>query len=137
MVVGGGRREGQAAADGADLAVGRGRVGQRTSAWRGQAGWDSRGLAWGPRGLPCLGAGAAGGEASPTPRGEAQDIGYAWAAGIHDVESNRYKATSLKDLVEVANRYRKKAPGGSWKAVQDMLEQVYGAKRRMFIYRTR
>ena len=66
-----------------------------------------------------------------------EDIGYAWAAGIHDVESNRYTATSFKDLVEVANRYRKKAPGGSWKAVQEMLEQVYGAKRRMFIYRTR
>ena len=63
------------------------------------------------------------------------DITCAWAAGVHDVDSNKYRATSLQEMVGVAMRYQKKVPGGGWKACQDLLDQIYGKQRRMFVYR--
>lgn len=63
-----------------------------------------------------------------------EDVTFAWAVAAHDTESNKYKATTLQDLVGVANRYRKRVAGGSWQGTQALLETVYG-NRRMFIYR--
>ena len=56
----------------------------------------------------------------------------AWATGAHDLESNKYKASSLKDIVSVAQKYRVRQPGGSWQATQTALERIYGPKRRMW-----
>ena len=59
----------------------------------------------------------------------------AWATHAHDLESNKYKATSLKNLVSVALKYKARQPGGSWSQTQAALEQVYGTPQRMFVYR--
>jgi len=64
-----------------------------------------------------------------------EDVSFAWTVAAHDAESNKYKATSLQDLVAVAIRYNKRVPGGSWPATQTLLESVYGRARRMFVYR--
>ena len=64
-----------------------------------------------------------------------EDVSFAWAAGVHDTDSNKFKASSLKDLVDVVHRYQKRVPGGKFKETQDLLEQVYGTSRRMFVYR--
>ena len=63
------------------------------------------------------------------------DVTLAWAVTIHDTESNKYKPTSLKDMVSVATRYKSKVPGGSWSGTQALLESVYGKSRRMFVFR--
>ena len=63
------------------------------------------------------------------------DVAFAWAAGIHDIDNNKFQATSLQDLVEVVRRFQKRVPGGRLKETQELLEQVYGANRRMFVYR--
>jgi hypothetical protein len=65
-----------------------------------------------------------------------EDVLIAWAAGLHDVDSNKYKASSLKDLFNVVERYRRKVPGGSWAQTQTVLENLYGKGRRMFVYRS-
>ena len=52
------------------------------------------------------------------------DITCAWAAGVHDVDSNKYRPTSLLEMVDVAMRYQRKVPGGGWKACQELLEQI-------------
>ena len=59
----------------------------------------------------------------------------AWATGMHDLESNKYKASSLKNIVDVAMKFRARQVGCSWAATQVALEGVYGAKRRMWVYR--
>ena len=41
-----------------------------------------------------------------------------WTVAAHDADNNRYKATSLRDLVETVERFRQKVPGGDWKATQ-------------------
>ena len=64
-----------------------------------------------------------------------EDVVIAWAAGLHDIDSNKYKASSLKDLCEVVQRYRKKVPGAAWAQTQLVLENLYGKSRRMFVYR--
>ena len=63
------------------------------------------------------------------------DIVLAWATSSHDLESNKYKPSSLRDMVEVARRYRLRVPGGSWTDVQAKLETIYGQKKRMYVYR--
>ena len=55
-----------------------------------------------------------------------EDVTVAWAVSIHDTDVNKFKASSLKDFVSVAHRYKQKVPGGGWKATQAMLEKVYG-----------
>jgi len=63
------------------------------------------------------------------------DLVVAYNVAAHDVDSNKYKCTSLLDLVAVANRYKERTPGGDWAKVQHTLEEVYGKGRRMFVYR--
>ena len=63
------------------------------------------------------------------------DLPIAWATAAHDLESNRYRAASLRDLVAVAERYRARTPGGSWQATQTQLENIFGSRRRMYVYR--
>ena len=46
------------------------------------------------------------------------DVTFAWAVTVHDVESNRYKATTLADMVSVVMRYRQRVSGGSWGGTQ-------------------
>jgi hypothetical protein len=38
-------------------------------------------------------------------------------------------------MVDVAMLYQNQVPGGGWKACQDLLDQIYGKQRRMFVYR--
>ena len=59
----------------------------------------------------------------------------AWATAAHDLESNKYRASTLKDLVAVAALFNKRQPGGSWEATRLTLERVYGPRRRMLVYR--
>ncbi len=63
------------------------------------------------------------------------DVAVAWAVGLHDVEVNKYKSTAIQDLVAVAIRYKARVPGGTWKATQAALEQLYGVQRRTMVYR--
>lgn len=64
-----------------------------------------------------------------------EDMVVAWATSAHEIESNKYRPSTIKDLVDVANRFKRKVPGGTWNATQQHLEQVYGKGRRMFVYR--
>lgn len=63
------------------------------------------------------------------------DLRAAYCAQMHDEATNRYKVTALKDLVAVATRYQKRAPGGSWDWVRDQLLAIYGSQRRTFVHR--
>lgn len=47
-------------------------------------------------------------------RDDDPDLVLAWAISIHDVDSNKYRPTSMQDLVRVAKRFHLKTPGGSW-----------------------
>lgn len=68
-------------------------------------------------------------------RDDDSDLRAAYAAQMHDEATNKYKVTSLRDLVMVATRYQKKAPGGSWDHVRDALLAIYGSPRRTFVHR--
>ena len=63
------------------------------------------------------------------------DLRVAYCAAAHDEATNKYKVTSIKDLVDVATRYHRKAPGGSWEFVRENLLKVYGPNRRTFVHR--
>ena len=63
------------------------------------------------------------------------DAILAWCVAAHDSDANQFKQCSIADLVDVAERFRAKQPGGKWKDAQSALEQVYGHGRRMFVYR--
>ena len=63
-----------------------------------------------------------------------EDLRVAYCAAAHDESSNKYKPSSIKDLVGVAMRYQRKAAGGSWNLVRDELMRVYG-QRRSFVGR--
>ena len=63
------------------------------------------------------------------------DLVVAWAVGAHDDASNKFKATSLRDMVRVAEAYKGKVPGGDWVKTRALLEKVYGKPRRMMVYR--
>ena len=58
------------------------------------------------------------------------DLVLAYNATAHDVDSNRFQPTSLKDLVDVARRYQARTPGGDWRKVQNALEALYGRSKR-------
>ena len=59
----------------------------------------------------------------------------AFCVAAHDIDSNKFKATSIKNLVEVARKYQLKIPGGDWKKTQQALQAVYGSGKRTFVYR--
>jgi hypothetical protein len=63
-----------------------------------------------------------------------EDLRVAYCAAAHDESSNKYKPSSIKDLVGVATRYQRKVAGGSWNLVRDELMRVYG-QRRSFVGR--
>jgi hypothetical protein len=58
------------------------------------------------------------------------DVVLAFNSLAHDLDSNRYKATSLKDLVDVAKRYKARTPSGEWTRVQKVLVALYGENKR-------
>jgi len=63
------------------------------------------------------------------------DVYYAYNVQIHDVDSNKYKPSSMLNLVEVARRFQKKAPGGTWDATQQALLKFYGPHKKMLVWR--
>ena len=63
-----------------------------------------------------------------------EDLRVAYCTAAHDEASNKYKPSSIKDLVAVAVRYQRKAPGGDWEHVRAKLMKVYG-QRRTFVGR--
>jgi len=66
---------------------------------------------------------------------DSPDLVMAYNVSAHDVDSNSYKSTSLREMVIVANKWQTKTPGGDWAKVQSQLEAIYGSKKRMFVYR--
>jgi hypothetical protein len=58
------------------------------------------------------------------------DLVLAYNVQAHDEDSNKYKPTSLKDLVAVAKRYKARTPGGDWAKVSKALEALYGSRKR-------
>ena len=46
-----------------------------------------------------------------------EDLRVAYCCQAHDEASNKFKVTSMKDLVGVANRYKKTVAGGAWDLV--------------------
>jgi hypothetical protein len=58
------------------------------------------------------------------------DVAIAFNVLAHDVDSNRYKSTSLKNMVDVARRYKARTPGGDWPRVSKALETLYGQNKR-------
>ncbi len=63
-----------------------------------------------------------------------EDLSFAWAFSTHDAENNRYKPSSLKELVAVARRHKAKVPGGGWQGTQALLLGVCGEGRRMCVF---
>ena len=63
-----------------------------------------------------------------------EDLRIAYCTQARDEATNKYKVSSIKVLVEVAMRYQKKAPGGSWEVVREKLTTIYG-QRRTFVSR--
>ena len=63
------------------------------------------------------------------------DLYYAYCVQIHDVDSNKYKPSTLFDLAQVALRYRQKATNGTWEATQQVLKTVYGPNKTTFVWR--
>ena len=63
------------------------------------------------------------------------DLVMAWATSTHDTESNKYQASSMRDLVKVAQTWHAKTAGNNWQETQRKLEGLFGKGRRMFIYR--
>ena len=63
-----------------------------------------------------------------------EDLRVAYCCQSHDEVTNKFKVTSMKDLVGVANRYKNKAIGGTWEAVKVRLVEIYGL-RTSYIHR--
>ena len=63
------------------------------------------------------------------------DLIFAHNVLTHDADSNKYKQTTLADMVDVASRARQKVPGGDWTKTQHALEEVYGRGKRTFCWR--
>ena len=63
-------------------------------------------------------------------RDDDPDVVLAYNVAAHDVDSNRYKPTSLKDLADVAKRFKARTPGGDWAKVTHALETLYGRSKR-------
>jgi hypothetical protein len=63
------------------------------------------------------------------------DLPIAYCVQSHEEDVNKYKKTSMKDLVGLAMRYKARAPGGTWATVQATMLGFYGAGRRTWIYR--
>ena len=62
------------------------------------------------------------------------DAPIAYCVAAHDEAANKYKPSSVRDAVGVANRYKNRVAGGTWPAVQALLTQLYGSGRRKFVY---
>ena len=63
------------------------------------------------------------------------DLVLAYNVLVHDVETNKYKATNLRDMADVAERFRKRTPGGDWSKTLDALVKVYGKGKKTFCWR--
>ena len=63
------------------------------------------------------------------------DLYYAYCVQVHDTESNKFKASTLLDLAQVAFRYRQKAPNGTWEETTQVLKSVYGQNKSTFVWR--
>ena len=63
------------------------------------------------------------------------DLAIAHNALARDVDSNKYKASSLRGMADVGERFRRKVPGGEWAATQGALIQVYGKAKKTFCWR--
>lgn len=67
--------------------------------------------------------------------GDDEDLRVAFCASSHDEATNKYRVTSIRNLVQVARRYQRRAPGGSWDVAREQLLRIYGAQRRPFVHR--
>ena len=63
------------------------------------------------------------------------DLRVAYCVQAHDQDANRFKSSSIRDLVWVAMRYKARTPGGGWGQVQKKLNGIYGQGRTMWVYR--
>ena len=59
----------------------------------------------------------------------------AYCVAAHDADNNKFKATSIKNLVDVVRQYQKKQVGGDLKKTQQVLQNMYGPGKRTFVYR--
>ena len=59
----------------------------------------------------------------------------AFNAESHEVDNNRLQHTSIPDLIRVATTARNKVPGGSWEGTRDRLLNIYGVKKRTYVWR--
>ena len=64
-----------------------------------------------------------------------EDAYIAYNVAAHHEDANKVRPSSLRDLVSVVERYKKRTPGGDYGQVQKQLEAIYGTKRRMMVYR--
>ena len=50
---------------------------------------------------------------------EDEDLRVAYCAQAHDEDGNKFKPTSLRDMVGIAHRYKKRVAGGSWELARE------------------
>ena len=53
----------------------------------------------------------------------------------HDADSNKYKPTTIKSLIETVEQYKLEQPGGDLKAMQAAMNADYGSSKRTFVHR--
>ena len=66
---------------------------------------------------------------------EDEDHAQIHNVAAHDAENNKFQATPMRYLCEVAWKRQKKVAGGDWKITQKELEEVYGSNKRTWVYR--
>jgi hypothetical protein len=54
----------------------------------------------------------------------------------HHEATNVYEATSIGDMVDMAEQYRKTTQAGTWAETQKALELTLGSTKRTFVYRS-
>lgn len=64
-----------------------------------------------------------------------RDLVTAWNGLAHDVDSNKYRATTLDLKIRIVNAQRARVAGGDWNLTVKALLAIYGASKRGTIYR--
>ncbi len=66
---------------------------------------------------------------------DSMDLVEAWNGLAHDVESNKWRATTIQMKIRIVQTARSRVAGGDWAATVKRLTDVYGASKRATIYR--
>ena len=64
-----------------------------------------------------------------------RELVLAWYGLAHDVDSNKYRQTSIEVKIRIVENARARAPGGTYTAAVKTLLEIYGVSKKGTIYR--